>query len=59
MPALTTSWRRQHALASRIVATIDGLSLQVAADPDGVDQDLVFEMLADMVRHWLRGEAGG
>jgi len=56
---MTTSWRRQHALASRIVATIDGLSLQVAADPDGVDQDLVFEMLADMVRHWLRGEAGG
>jgi len=51
--------RQQHALASLIVATIDGLSLQVAADPDGVDQDLVFEMLADMVRHWLRSEAGG
>jgi len=51
--------RRQRALASLIVAAIDGLSLQVAADPDGVDQDLVFEILADMVRQWLRGEAGG
>jgi AcrR family transcriptional regulator len=50
---------RQRALASLIVAAIDGLSLQVAADPEGVDQDLVFEMLADMVRQWLRGEAGG
>jgi len=49
---------RQRALASLIVAAIDGLSLQVAADPDGVDEDLVFEMLADMVRLWLRGEAG-
>ena len=51
--------RRQRALASLIVAAIDGLSLQVAADPAGVDQDLVFEMLADMVGQWLRGEAGG
>jgi len=51
--------RRQHALASLIVATIDGLSLQVAADPDGVDQDLVFAMLADMVRLWLRDRPGG
>ena len=51
--------RRQRALASLIVAAIDGLSLQVAADPDGVDQDLVFEMLADMVRLWLRGQPNG
>ena len=51
--------RRQHALASLIVAAIDGLSLQVAADPDGVDQDLVFAMLADMVRLWQRETPGG
>ena len=51
--------RRQRALASLIVAAIDGLSLQVAADPDSVDQDLVFGLLADMVRLWLRGAAGG
>ena len=51
--------RRQRALASLIVAAIDGLSLQVAADPDGVDQDLVFEMVADMVRLWLRGQSDG
>ena len=50
---------RQRALASLIVAAIDGLSLQVAADPDGVDEDLVFEMLADMVRLWLRGQSDG
>jgi AcrR family transcriptional regulator len=46
--------RRHRALASLVVAAIDGLSLQVAADPDGVHQDLVFEILADMVRLWLR-----
>jgi len=51
--------RRQRALASLIVAAIDGLSLQVAADPEGVDQDLVFAMLADMVRLWLRDRPGG
>ncbi len=50
---------RQRARASLIVAAIDGLSLQVAADPDGVDQDLVFAMLADMVRLWLRDRPGG
>jgi len=38
------------ALAGLIVATIDGLSLQVAADPDGLDRDLAFRILADMVR---------
>ena len=51
--------RQQRALASLIVAVIDGLSLQVTADPDSVDQDLVFGLLADMVRLWLRGAPGG
>jgi AcrR family transcriptional regulator len=45
--------RRLQALAGLIVAVIDGLSLQVAADPDGVDRDLSFSLLADMVRLWL------
>jgi len=50
--------RLHRALASLVVAAIDGPSLQVAADPDGVDEDLVFEMLADMVRLRLRGLPG-
>jgi AcrR family transcriptional regulator len=49
--------RRLQALAGLIVAVIDGLSLQVAADHDGVDRDLSFSMLADMVRLWLLQEA--
>ncbi len=50
---------RRHALASLIVATIDGLSLQVATDPDAVDLDTTFGLLAEMVRSWLQaaGEA--
>ena len=50
---------RRRALASLIVAAIDGLSLQVAADPDGVDEDLAFALLADMVRLWLAAQPGG
>jgi AcrR family transcriptional regulator len=46
--------RSLQALAGLIVAVIDGLSLQVAADPDGVDRDLSFSLLADMVRLWLQ-----
>ena len=34
-------------------------SLQVAADPDGVDENLAFALLADMVRLWLAAEPGG
>ena len=34
---------------SLIVAAIDGLSLQVATDPDGVDLDETFAVLAEMV----------
>ena len=48
---------RRRALASLIVATIDGLSLQVATDPDAVDLDTAFAVLAEMVRDWLRREA--
>ena len=48
---------RRRALASLIVAAIDGLSLQVAADPDAVDLDVTFAVLAGMVRDWLRREA--
>jgi AcrR family transcriptional regulator len=48
--------KRRHALASLIVATIDGLSLQIATDPDAVDLDTTFGVLAEMVRDWLRQE---
>jgi hypothetical protein len=41
---------RLQGLASLIVAVIDGLALQVAVDPDGVDRDAVFALLADMAR---------
>jgi AcrR family transcriptional regulator len=47
---------RLRALASLIVATIDGMSLQVATDPDAVDLDATFAVLAEMVRDWLRQE---
>jgi AcrR family transcriptional regulator len=49
---------RLRSLASLIVATIDGLSLQVATDPDSVDLDATFAVLAEMVRDWLRQETG-
>jgi AcrR family transcriptional regulator len=49
---------RRRALASLIVAAIDGLSLQVATDPDGVDLDKTFAVLADMVRLWLQATSG-
>ena len=49
---------RLHSLASLIVATIDGLSLQVATDPDSVDLEATFAVLAEMVRDWLRKETG-
>jgi hypothetical protein len=45
-------------LASLIVATIDGLSLQIATDPDAVDLDTAFGVLAEMVGDWLRQETG-
>ena len=47
---------RRRALASLIVATIDGLSLQIATDPDSVDLDVTFAVLGEMVRDWLRAE---
>jgi AcrR family transcriptional regulator len=50
---------RRRALASLVVATIDGLSLQVAADPGGVDLDETFAVLAEMVGDWLDHEAPG
>jgi AcrR family transcriptional regulator len=50
--------KRRHALASLIVATIDGLSLQIATDPDAVDLDTAFGVLAEMVGDWLRQETG-
>jgi AcrR family transcriptional regulator len=49
---------RRRALASLIVATIDGMSLQVATDPGAVDLDATFAVLAEMVRAWLRQEPG-
>ena len=57
-PAEAAHAERLEALASLIIAVIDGLSLQVAVDPDGVDRDAVFGLLADMVRA-QRAAAGG
>ena len=48
-----------RAMASLIVATIDGLSLQIATDPDAVDLDAAFGVLAEMVRDWLRRRPAG
>jgi AcrR family transcriptional regulator len=47
---------RRRALANLIVATVDGMSLQVATDPESVDLDATFAVLAEMVRDWLRQE---
>ena len=57
-PAEAAHAERLETLASLIIAVIDGLSLQVAVDPDGVDRDAVFGLLADMVRA-QRAAAGG
>lgn len=54
----TAASKRRLAMASLIVATIDGLSLQIATDPDAVDLDTAFGVLAEMVRGWLRQETG-
>lgn len=56
-PADPAAARRRRALANLIVATIDGMSLQVATDPDSVDLDATFALLGEMVRDWLRQEA--
>jgi AcrR family transcriptional regulator len=56
-PGDTPRDRRLQALASMIVAVIDGLALQVAVDPDGVDRDAVFALLADMARLLLADQA--
>ena len=52
-PADTADAERLHRLASLIIAVIDGLSLQVAVDPGGVDREAVFAMLAAMTRSYL------
>ena len=41
--------RRRRTVVSMIVAQIDGLSMQNAADPDAVDLDLAFGLFADMI----------
>jgi hypothetical protein len=48
--------KRLRSLASLIVATVDGMSLQVATDPGAVDLDATFAVLAEMVRDWMRVE---
>lgn len=49
--------RRRRALASLVIAVIDGLSLQVATDPGAVDLDTAFAVLAEMVRDVVRRES--
>ena len=56
-PDEATRAARLETLASLIIAVIDGLSLQVAVDPDGVDRDAVFALLADMVRTQRESDA--
>lgn len=41
--------RRRRTLVSLVIAVIDGLSMQAAADPGAVDLDEAFAMLADMI----------
>jgi len=48
---------RLRALPNLIVATVGGMSLQVATDPDSVDLDTTFAVLGEMVRDRLRTEA--
>jgi AcrR family transcriptional regulator len=49
--------RRMRTLVSLVIAVIDGLAMQAAADPDAVDVDDAFAMLADMIA--LRRERDG
>lgn len=48
---------RVPALPNLIVATVGGMSLQVATDPDSVDLDTTFAVLGEMVRDWRQTEA--
>jgi hypothetical protein len=57
-PGEAARTERLETLASLIIAVIDGLSLQVAVDPDGVDRDAVFALLADMVSAQRASAAG-
>ena len=41
---------RRRILVSLVLAVSDGLALQRAADPDAIDVDAAYAMLADMVR---------
>lgn len=49
---------RQRTLASLVLAVIDGVTLQTAADPEA-DGDAVLAMLAEMVRLLLSDGSGG
>jgi len=49
---------RVRVLVSMIVALIDGLGLQIAADSDAVDIDGFFALFADMVQLLLAVEGG-
>jgi hypothetical protein len=50
---------RRNALATMILATLDGLALQVALDPDSVEPALVFELLFTFVRGSLESAEEG
>ncbi|MGD1012083.1 MAG: TetR/AcrR family transcriptional regulator [Acidimicrobiales bacterium] len=45
---------RQHALATLILATLDGLSFQIALDPAKVDPTPVFDLLYELIHGTLR-----
>jgi len=48
--------RRRRTLVSLVIAVIDGLSMQTAANPQAVDVDEAFAMLADMIALLRRRE---
>ncbi len=48
---------RLRALPNLIVATVGGMSLQDATDPDSVDLDTTFAVLGERVRDWRQTEA--
>ena len=51
--------RRSRTLASLVLAVIDGITLQIAADPEAADGDAVMAMLGEMVRLLLDDRTGG
>jgi hypothetical protein len=50
LPEDPAARRKLLATAGLVLAAIDGLALQVALDPDGVDDEFAFEVLGPAVQ---------